>query len=132
MLDLLKFIVLLFYFSLKQAQAGRNSSVASIDLLSINLCTGLAIGFTEAIFQANEGHPCLNVVINREGRLDEDIVVEIQPLTYQEFLENGFILLPDTLTFRELPDPAESKCIAVVKIRYSPMHPLKDKTLVVM
>ena len=30
MLDLLKFIVLLFYFSLKQAQAGRNSSVASI------------------------------------------------------------------------------------------------------
>ena len=70
-------------------------------------------------------------MINREGRLDEDIVVEIQPLTYQEFLENGFIL-PDTLTFRELPDPAESKCFTVVKIRYSPMHPLKDKTLVVI
>ena len=95
--------LLILYVSLN-VQAGK---VLQQNLqVTDNFHSELKVGFTEVIFQGRESQPCLRVAIAREGELSQDVEVGIHPLTYQQFLESGF-LLPDVPELRELPDPAE-------------------------
>ena len=80
--------------------------ISKLTIITDNFHSELKVGFTEVIFQGRESQPCLRVAIAREGELSQDVEVGIHPLTYQQFLESGF-LLPDVPELRELPDPAE-------------------------
>lgn len=66
----------------------------------------MRIGFTEVDYYGQEEDGRIGVVVNKQQPNLENIVVNIVPMTYDQFWASG-LNLPSDLQSRTLPDPAE-------------------------